>query len=64
MERLFIHYKDGGKITVTQKGKSANVISTWNEKYARFQNRFKKAWVQKYPKKDNPPFFLVGNAAG
>ena len=63
MERLFIHYKDGGKITVTQKGKDANVIWVWNERYARFQNSFKTAWIQKYPKKDNPPFFLVNNTA-
>jgi hypothetical protein len=59
MEKLYIHYKYGGKLTVTAKGKSANVIEVWNEKYARFQGRFKKAWIQRYPKKDNPPFFLV-----
>ena len=60
MERLFIHYNDGGRITVTQKGDSANVIDTWNRKYAQFHSRFKKAWIQGYPKKDNPPFYLVG----
>ena len=62
MEKLIIHYKDGGKLTVTAKGKTANAIRTWNERYARYQNRFMKAWIQKYPKKDNPPIFLVGDA--
>jgi hypothetical protein len=63
MERLYIHCKGGGTITVMAKGKSANVMRTWNEKYARFHDSFKKAWIQRYPKKDNPPFVLVDNTA-
>jgi len=62
MEKLYILYKDGGKLTVTAKGKHANVIKVWNTNYARFHDRFKTAWIQRYPKKENPPFFLVGNA--
>jgi len=59
MERLYIHCKVGGKITV----KSANAMRVWNEKYARFQDSYKKAWIQKYPKKDNPPLLLADNVS-
>ena len=61
MEKLFIHYKDGGKLTVTAKGRSTNLMERWERDYARMSSSFKSAWIQKYPKKDNTPIFLVGN---
>lgn len=60
MEKLFIEYKDGGKITITAKGKTGRVMNRWNTEHARFMQSYKRAWIQKYPKKDNPPIILVG----
>ena len=61
MEKLFIHYKDGGRLTVTTKRKSANPMKKWRSDYASMGSRIKLAWIQKYPKKDNPPIVLVEN---
>ena len=62
MEKLFIHYKDGGQLTVTAKGKTANLMEKWEREYARRSSRFKLAWIQKYPKKDYPPIILADNS--
>ncbi len=60
MEKLFVVYRDGAKLTVSNK--RDGIVQGYFDRNVRGNSAVKSAILQKYPKNDNSPVILADRA--